>query len=612
MAKSKSPIQRMEIPYFEGVNAFVGAHIAKKYEFSHAENARSNNIGSVEKRRGTIAIGSNLNVEANLALIYFENDDADSNGLFLVAEDAGQGRLYYYNTDTEQWTSLVTNLAYDIPYDYTIAEGNLFISNGDDNLFYIDQDLNVHTAATSPNYSNQVIRSPKAAKINYYKDRLYVADYNYGSNPVRNGIGFSSYAMGLISLVTEDRPVGQQEIYVTDTTYIFGAVNDTVEIYRGGKLKGEFNVDGKTENNIVVILPASDFEVLASDEIWIKGTYGDAPKVFRWPDTFGGKSPTEQKTYDTFRLTGEQNGRMTMMVNVGDVMVYANRDNMGIWNDHYAKALDLGIGCSSDYGFVKCLGTLWFIDYNGIYATTGGLPVLKSAKVEPYIKGATKEGLETAAAGKKGYSVFFAIGDVTLYNDDGSARENLENVVLEYNLRQENWYVHTGINAKQFAAYKSDDETELLAFTDGGNAGRYVYEFLNKDRFVDSNPGGDREIPFRVDTTNMTLSKTFETICYPKEIVAEATRGSAMVTYISLDNSPFYELSGNIVKGCVTIGIDERDRKIETIPRCRQAMVSIRDYTKKPCKLTRMAVHYLETDESEEERISQGESINVS
>lgn len=610
--------QRVEIPYFEGVNARVESHIAKKYEFSHCENARSDKIGSVEKRRGTEVIGGNLTVEANLGLMYFENDDADSNGLFLAAEDAGTGRFYYYDTDTEQWTIKRTGLYYEdesgnpLPFDYTIAEEHMFVTNRRNEMFYLDKDLTVYTTASTPYYKNQVYVAPKAGKIAYYKDRLYVADYNYGSNRVPNGIGFSSYPLGKISIVTEDWDASApNDVYVTDTTYIRGDGTDQLEIYRGGELKGSFEVTGKTEDKITVTI-LTPFDIYAADEVWIKGTYGDAAKVFRWPDTFGGKSPVEQKTYDTFKLAGEQNGRITMLEPVGDVLMFANRDNIGVWNDHYNKSLDLGIGCTSDFGYVKSMGILWFIDYNGIYATTGGLPQLKSQKVEPYIKGATRAGLESAAAGKKEFSVFFAIGDVTLYNDDGSVSQQLENVVLEYNQVQETWFVHTGINAKQFRTYKDSDNAELLAYSDGGNAGRDVYEFLKKDRFVDSNPAGDREIPFRVDLSNFTLGARFEDICYPKELTVEVTRGSALRTFVSLDNAPFYELSGDLAKGCYRVEIGERDRHIETIPRCRQVKFSIRDYTKKPCKISRLAIEYIETMESEDERASMGENINGS
>ncbi len=291
-----------------------------------------------------------------------------------------------------------------------------------------------------------------------------------------------------------------------------------------------------------------------------------------------------------------------MIANVGDVMVYANRENMGVWNNHYPKALDLGIGCSSKNGYVKALGTLWFIDYNGIYASTGALPKLMSAKVEPYIKGATKSGLEEASAGRKGFSIFFSIGDVKLYHADGSTKRELSKVTLEYNMRQENWYVHTGIDATHFVTYKDDSNAELLAFTDGENAGGNTYEFLSKGVYLDANPTGAKEIPFRFETDNITLAKGFEFISYPQEIITECTRGSTSQVFISLDNAPFYRISGDVIKGCTTLQIGRREQKYaETEALCRSMRISIRDYTKKLCKFSRIAINYIETRETHDQ-----------
>lgn len=606
--KTATQTKRIEIPNFEGVNALVASHVSKKTELKHVENARSNEIGSIEKRNGTVRIGQDLTVTDNYLFSYFENDMADNSGLYKVAKTAAGTKVYYYNDNTELWTSVHTGMT-ATDADWTIAEGNLFIVNGSDNNFYIEDDGATVVASSSTAIANHLYKSPKAHKINYYKDRMYLGDYNYGSNRVRNGIAVSSTPVGIIALVDGDHASADGTTFdITDTTYVRGNGTDQLDVYRGNSKKGTLTVTGKTETGITV--NALGFDLKSSDELWVKDTYGDAQKIFRWPDIFGGKAPYERKEYDTFKLTGEQNSDITMMANVGDVMVYANRENMGIWNNHYPKSLDLGIGCSSPYGYVKALGTLWFIDYNGIYATTGGLPKLMSAKVEPYINGATRSGLENGVAGRKGFSVFFSIGDVTLYHADGSVKKELSNVILEYNLRQENWYVHTNINVLQFITYKDTDNAELLAYTDGGYASGNVYEFLNKDRYLDAHPNGDREIPFRIDSDNITLGKSFEFISFPMEIISECVRGSGSSVFISLDNAPFYRIPGDVVKGCTTLQVGRKEQKrVETEAQCRSIRISIRDYTKKLCKFSRVAVIFAETRETYDQIADRNENI---
>lgn len=604
MAVDKSmQTKRMEIPNFEGVNALVASHVSKKTEFRHAENARSEEIGSVEKRNGTLLIGQDQTATNNHALIYFENDMADNDGLYKITKTGAGTRLYYYKPSTQLWTSvLVTD---DSEKDWTIAENKLFVVNGynGNRPYFVDEDGTTVMHSNDSSLENHLFRAPYASKINYYKDRLYLGDYDYGSNRVKNGIAVSSYPLGILALADGDHSSSTGQTFeVTDTTYFRGDGLDQVDVYRGNSYIQTLHVTGKTETSITCSLVGWTQDIKSADELWVKDTFGDKPKIFRWPDTFGGKWPKEQKEYDTFKLSGEQNGEITMIANVGDVMAYANRENMGIWNNHYPKALDLGIGCSSRNGYVKCLGTLWFIDYNGIYATTGGVPKLMSAKVEPYIKGATRAGLEAASAGKKGFSVFFAIGDVNLYHTDGALKRVLPNVVLEFNLRQENWFVHTGIDAQQFITYKDDDNAELLAYNDGGLAGYNTYEFLSKDVYLDAHPDGAKEIPFRIETDNITLAQGFEFISFPTEIIVECTRGSASQIFVSLDNAPFYRIPGDIAKGCTTLETGRRETTaVETQASCRSMRISIRDYTRKLCKFSRMAINFIETRETHDQ-----------
>ena len=458
----------------------------------------------------------------------------------------------------------------------------MFIVNRVNSNRYLES--NGTTIRTSSYVGGHLYHSPVAKKINYYKDRLYVADYVFGDTRYKNGIMRSSMPVGIVSLVDGDHDAGSTSIKITDTDYVHG--EDVLDIYRGNTLKESITVKNKAEDSITV--DAISSELKSSDELWVSGTYSGS-KVFRWADNSA--SGINVKQYDTFKLAGGRNDRIRMLTNIGDVMMIANTNNLGIWNNYEFASSDLGIGCVSDQGYVKALGTLWFIHYTGIYSTTGGTPKLMSGKVEKYIEGAATAGLEVAAAGRKGMSIFFAIGDVTLYNPDGSTDRELTDVVLEYNLRQENWYVFTGIDAKYFATYIASDNADRLEFAgDTGN----VYEL-----FRGTKDDNTYEIPMEIATSSLNLSSSFEKIGYPKEITIETERGSGIKCFVSLDNEPYYELKGEAIKGCTIIPVSARDEDDSTPPRCRNISISLREYSKRLCKISRMAIDYLETDEEE-------------
>ena len=64
---------RKDIPYWDGINAYVSPVLAKATEPYHAENARSPVVGTLEKRQGTVRIGEDETATTNLDLFYFEN-----------------------------------------------------------------------------------------------------------------------------------------------------------------------------------------------------------------------------------------------------------------------------------------------------------------------------------------------------------------------------------------------------------------------------------------------------------------------------------------------------------------------------------------------------------
>lgn len=406
-----------------------------------------------------------------------------------------------------------------------------------------------------------------------------MAEYN-GSWVANSGVDLCFYVYGM-------SPNGAVKINVTDTKYIRQI--DELDVYRGGSLITTLTVTGKGEDYIEVA--ETDTVIYSADELWVHDTY-TGTRMFRWPDNPCSGIGTKQ--VDTFKLSGGNNDRIKMLVPIGNVLMAANNNNICVWDnykwDSYkTENMDVGIGCVSDQGYVKALGTLWFIHYTGIYASTGAYPKLMSAKVEKYIQGATKSGLEACAAGRKGLSIFFSIGDVTLYKPDGSVSQVVNDVVLEYNMRHENWFVHTGIDAKYFRTYNWGNDTDLLGFS--GTSGD-VYQFLV------GNNDNNKEIPWELTTSPITLSTNFETICYPKEVIIEMERGSGIKCFVSLDGAPFYEIKGEAIKGCTVLKVTPQSGE-EKYARCRNIAISIREFSKSLCKLSRVAVTYTETPEVE-------------
>jgi hypothetical protein len=232
------------------------------------------------------------------------------------------------------------------------------------------------------------------------------------------------------------------------------------------------------------------------------------------------------KEYDTFKLsstTDNNDEEIIALVNVGNVMLISSRSNMSIWNDYVQQALDLGLGIVSRTGYVKNSGALYFIHYTGVYQTSGGIPELISAKVDKYITNATRVGLENCAAGKKGRNIFFCIGDVTFKNPDGSINKVLPKVCLEYSITQQNWFLHTGIDAFQLTTFIDSLEYDRCVMAYAGEldndtppfpiptVNAPVAEFLKPGVYTDIG----KEIPMRMDTPNIMLGATFEKIAYP-------------------------------------------------------------------------------------------------
>jgi len=643
MSDSGTNDKRITIPFWEGTNALVGFNIAKKTEFTHTENARSKVIGTIEKREGQTVLGTTINnntfaTTANYGLFPFTGTGKSFYRISVTASTSpsasaspsasvspsssvslslsssispsyspssssspsssissspspsapSNNTTIYYLNNNNQWVALTgegTNIA-DGAFDHTYAENCLFLTNYYDTNRYIKADGTTVVDSTTAN--GHLYNTPQAHKINFYKDRLYLADFIRDGDRYKTTILRSSFPMGIISLVSADYDATiSTTVKITDNKYFYTTSGaNSYEIYRGTTKITTITVTKVNETDITVTGTITG--ILASDEIWITGTY-DGEKVIRWVSnpTINGK---DVKQYDTFKLTGGENSAITMLTNIGNVMMVANKNTISTWNDYTLENFDLDIGCVSDNGYTKVLGTLYFLHYTGIYATTGGVPRLISNKIEPYITGSTTAGKEACAAGKKGRSIFFTLGDVTLYKPDGSVNKVLYDVCAEYNLTQENWYIHTNVKATQFATFVESSDSDRLEFTDS-DGNKSVKEFLS------GNTDDGDEISMRVDTMKITpLPTTFEKNIQPLSIIVETERGSAIQTYVNLDKKEeFYPLEGSVVKGISTIKINNKDDERGKPPTCRLISFSFRDSSKQICKLSRMALIFLPT-----------------
>lgn len=596
MAQNNPNAKRFSIDYFEGVNTLVSNNIAKKQEFSHAENVRSTMIGTMEKRGGTTVVGNALTNVGNYGLFFFPNSGASNKFLYRVTEPtAAAGSTIYYLNSSNAWTALtgagaaITNGDMDV----TMAEKDLYLVNYNaPNRYILGSDGT--TVITSATTTGNLYNSPNASNIAYYKGRLYLADYVYSSIRYPATVLRSSYACGIIALIDGDPISPYTTCNVTDTKYIYTqSPGNTLDVYRGNTKIAVLTVTAITNYSITMstAFEGGQTELRSADELWAPGTYAGA-KQFRWVNN-GSVSGQSAKEYDTFKLSGGDESSIKLLEPIGNVLMIANNNSMAIWNDYVLQSYDYGIGCVSRKGKVKLLGALYFPHYSGIYATTGEAPKLISSKIERVFNGATRAGKEATCAGKKGRSVFFSIGNVTLYRPDGSTDKTLSNVVIEYAVTQEDWYVHTNIATTAFETFVDTLDTDRLVYASTAS-GTNVMEFLTGET------DNGTEIPLIADTTDFNIPGNFERSFHPLEVCLDVERGAGIKVFVSLDNGPFYELEGEAVKGANILKVTSPYEADGTKPpRCRGIRVSLRHSEKQLIKVARLAITYIPTtDES--------------
>lgn len=523
----------------------------------------------------------------DILFINAQNFSSVNNGTFTVT-DVGTNYFKIVNAsgtaETNKTIGTGSIVVTNKKISHTSAEGCLFFVDGVSTNRYISPD-GVTVVDSTTMLDAHFYNSPKARKINYYKDRIYLADFDVGSTRYQNSIQMSSKPLGILALITEDADAGATTIKVSETKYFY-INSDKIDVYRGGVKIETLTVTAKTEKDITVS-PTTN-ALLGSDELWVQNTYDGTSKMcFRWANQSSGSNV---KQYDTFKFSGGGNDAITMLTNIGNVMVLGNKNAMAYWNDSVLTNFDAYVGCVSDQGYVKAYNMLFFVHYTGIYVTQGDNPRLISSKVEEYIKGATTAGLEASSAGRKGLCVFFCIGDVTLYNSDGSVKTIEEDVCLEYDIKQENWYVHTNVKAEQMATYISSTDPDRSVFAN--NTDFKVYEFLS------GSSDGDDEIPMMASTASLTLASKFENICFPQQIIVEVEAGNGIKCFVSLDGEPEYELKKEVRKGLNIINVVPPSDMVSAA-RCRRIRILFKEFSNASCKISRVALVYKETEEQE-------------
>jgi len=378
-------------------------------------------------------------------------------------------------------------------------------------------------------------------------------------------------------------------IPVTDSTYIYSdSTANTYEVWRGNTHVANILLNRVDDLNIYVVNSQITWYIdthtfLSQDQIFVSGTVTGA-KVYRWPNNpiLNG---VDIKQYSTFKISGGDESDITMVVNVGNLMLISNRSQLAAWNDSSVSYFDIGLGCVSPHGYTKAYGALYFLHYTGIYSTSGGVPTIISSPIKPYLDGATKFGLENASAGKKGRSVFFAIGDVTLYHTDGSVKRGIPDTCLEYDITQQNWYVHTNVPAAAMETFISETNPDRLIFTDK--------DTKDAKAFLEGDLDDGKEIFFRADTQPIVIAKDFEEIANPQLVIIESERGSSMECFVSIDNEEYYPLEGRAEKGITRLRVHGKDGGVGDPPVGHYIALSFRDSSPQRCKLGRVAVTFM-------------------
>lgn len=617
MAAATQSQKRIEITYFEGINSAVYDAISKKEECNYLENARSTMIGVIEKRGGIGQVGSNLTNETkSYGLFYFNDDIATSNKLYRATKNGVTTNInLYYLKNDNTWNTVagVPNLASSL-LSTTNADRITFCANGSDNNFYLKPD---GTYVDSTTLTGHLYNSPKGYKITYFKDRLLLA-YEEGSSTVKNKVIKSSAPLGIVCLANEDRTETTGSLTIKITGDIkYAVVGETLNIYRGGSTIGNVVVVSKTQTTLTVTITGTlTGPIMAADEFWVNGTK-NGQKIFRWSDPNTGN---DVERYDVFKIGGGDNSRINAMVPIGNTLWLATNKLFATFDGDYVKYFDYNIGCCAPQGSQLFNGILYFVSYKGLYATDGQtMPKNIGAKIQPYINSISKAIKETAVVTWGEESVFFSFSGtltdkIVLYNNDGSIQKVLDNITFEWNVRQENWYIHTSdyldIGIMINAPYLTSTDSIIYSRISDGK----IYKLLatgTRTETIDGNSVTAKEnvytdiaqsIAFNITTSNIYLGAA-EDFSYPKYIVAEVVAGNNIKCFASLEDGPFYE-QDMVSKGMNFIKFKPFNGETD-IPRTRKVRLSFREMSGQVVKIARCAVVYTLTNEVQPNEVTQ-------
>jgi len=130
-------------------------------------------------------------------------------------------------------------------------------------------------------------------------------------------------------------------------------------------------------------------------------------------------------------------GNITGLCTYGDHVIVFTEHSMHELYDYGSpsnwRLVDItnDIGCISDKTLVEIKGVLYWLDYNGVYAFTGGLPQKISDKVQKYINGINFTYKSLCEADKHEDKMYLAI-------PYGSTANNRN---LVFNTRRNTWFV---------------------------------------------------------------------------------------------------------------------------------------------------------------------------
>lgn len=109
------------------------------------------------------------------------------------------------------------------------------------------------------------------------------------------------------------------------------------------------------------------------------------------------------------------------------------------------------------------------------------------------------------------------------------------------------------------------------------------------------------EIFFRIDTVpidlyeNTSHEKLFEIYVNPLSVLTKTKRGMLMKVFVGLDDEPFFELKGDVLKGVSVLKVNQEGQGKSANPLCQSMRLSYRDSSKQRCRIMHSAILYLPT-----------------